>query len=59
MLYIDKLGNQVELTEERWNHIVKEHPKMLQFKDKIANVLYEPDYIKKSNRDMDVLLFYK
>lgn len=50
MLYIDKLGNQVELTEERWNHIVKEHSEMLQFKDKIANVLYEPDYIKEKQQ---------
>ena len=48
MLCIDKLGNQVELTDECWNHIVKEHPEILQFKDKIANVLCEPDYIKKS-----------
>ena len=59
MEYRDKLGNRVELTEERWSHIVKEHPEVSRFKDKIADVLCEPDYIKKSNRADDVLMFYK
>ncbi len=59
MNYIDKFGNSIELTEERWNHIVKEHPEILSFKDRIADVLKEPDYIKRSGRDADVLIYYK
>ncbi|MEW6067302.1 MAG: hypothetical protein AB1610_03280 [Nitrospirota bacterium] len=59
MIYTDIFGNSIELTDERWVHIVKEHPEIKQYKDKIQMVLGSPDYVKKSSRDADVLLYYK
>jgi hypothetical protein len=57
--YTEKFSGTVELTEERWSHIIKEHPEVLPFKDRIEVVLKEPDYIKRSSRDANVLMYYK
>jgi len=59
MIYTDIFGDTIELTDERWFHIVKEHPEVRQYKDRIQEVLASPEYVKMSNRDKDVLLYYK
>lgn len=59
MLYLDLFGNSIELTEERWFHIIKEHPEVKNHKDNIREVLSDPDYIKKSSRDEKLILYYK
>ncbi len=59
MLYPDRFGDVVELTDEGWNHIVKEHPEVGQYVERIAEVLSEPDYVKKSKRDEFVWLYYR
>lgn len=59
MLYLDLFGNSIELTEERWFHIIKEHPEVRMYKDKIREVLSDPDYVKKSSRNDEVILYYK
>jgi hypothetical protein len=59
MTYKDVFGDTIELTDERWVHIVKEHPEVSQYKDRIQEVLASPEYVKMSNRDRDVLLYYK
>jgi hypothetical protein len=59
MIYKDIFDNQIELTDERWGHIVKEHPEIRTYRDRIQKVLEEPEYVKMSNRDTDVLLYYK
>ena len=59
MIYTDIFEDLIELTDERWVHIVKEHPEIKQYKDRIREVLASPDYVKKSSRDAEVLLYYK
>jgi len=57
--YIDKFGNPVELRRERWAHIAREHPEVVPFKNRIGEVLKDADYIKRSVRDINVLMYYK
>lgn len=52
------LQGQVELSSEREVHITKRHPDFLpEFKSKIAEVLQNPDQIRKSNRFGNAKLF--
>lgn len=55
----DRLKRKIELTEERWQHIVKEHPEVEELKEAVGEVLLNPDYVKRSKRDNSVELFYK
>jgi len=59
MIYKDIFGNSIELSDERWLHIIKEHPEVSLHKERIQEVLVTPDYVKKSSRDAEVLLYYK
>ncbi|MBA3070986.1 MAG: hypothetical protein FP829_02260 [Nitrospirae bacterium] len=59
MIYEDVFGDSIGLTDERWFHVVKEHPEVNHYKERIAEVLALPDYVKKSSRDEEVLLYYK
>jgi hypothetical protein len=59
MKFSDIFKNTIELTDERWVHITKEHPEVSDYKDRIHEILGSPDYVKKSSRDGDVRLFYK
>ena len=58
-IYTDIFGDQIELTSERWFHIVQEHPEVSEYSSLFTEVLSDPDYVKKSNRDEDILLYYK
>jgi hypothetical protein len=54
------LENQVELTEEREQHIINTHPGTLpNYLDQLSDTLVEPDLIRKSDRDPTALLFSK
>jgi hypothetical protein len=59
MWFQDCFGRKIELTQERWQHITKEHPELEKLKDRIGGVLSDPDYVKRSKRDDRVELFYK
>jgi len=59
MLLTDIFNSAIELTDERWSHIIREHPEIEPYKEKVREVLLSPDYIKKSKRDAEVLLYYK
>ncbi|MEW6417375.1 MAG: hypothetical protein AB1480_04555 [Nitrospirota bacterium] len=59
MIYTSILGDSIELTDERWIHILNEHPEVKHYKDRIQEVLASPDYIKQSGRDAKVSLYYK
>lgn len=59
MKIIDYCGNQIELTDERWKHIVTEHPEVRGIKDRLLEILSKPDLVKRSKRDKDVLLYYR
>ena len=56
---IDVFGSSVRITKERLSHILMVHPEMKEFQDKIADVLMDPDYIKQSTYDEEVVLYYK
>jgi hypothetical protein len=58
MIYTDVFGDSIESTNERWFHITKEHPEVKRHKERIQDVLATPDYVKKSSRDAEVLLYY-
>ncbi len=59
MFYMDIFGNAIELTDERWLHITKEHPEIESYQNRLQDVLLQPDYVKQSSRDMEVMLYYK
>ncbi len=59
MFITDIFKDAIELTDERWLHITKEHPEVDLYREKIQEVLSSPDYVKKSKRDTEVLLYYK
>lgn len=50
---------RVELTDERKSHIVATHPEMKVHLQKLSDVLMNPDVIRRSRFDKNVLLFYK
>lgn len=55
----DFRGNQIELTNERWQHIITEHPEVRGLKNRLSQILSAPDSVKRSKRDKDVLLYYR
>jgi len=59
LIYKDTFEDTIELTDERWYHIIKEHPEVKQYRERLQEVLTIPDYVKKSSRDTKVLLYYK
>ena len=59
MFITDIFEEAIELTDERWKHIIKEHPEIEPYRERIKEVLLSPDYVKKSKRDTEVLLYYK
>ncbi len=59
MTYTDVFGDSIELTDERWAHIVKEHPEVAPYRERTQHVLTTPDYVKQSTRDRSVLLYYR
>ena len=52
------IGN-VELTNERKIHILSSHPELKIHFERISQVLINPDEIRRSRLDKNVLLFYK
>jgi len=57
--YKDFFGDEVNLPNKRWDHIIKEHPEVELHKYKIGEVLSNPAHVKRSHRDKDVLLYYR
>ena len=58
-ILVDVFGHKVELSNERWKHIVLEHPEVEEYRGKIEEVLQSPDVVKESKRDKSVELYYK
>jgi len=52
-------GKTVELTDERRTHILRYHPDVGPFFERIGEVLVHPDELRRSRQDSGVLLFYK
>lgn len=38
-----KNDKNIRLTEERWEHIVRRHPEMNEFQDKVLETIHDPD----------------
>lgn len=54
------LGIDVELTDEREQHIIETHPGTLpEYLEQLAQTLAEPDEIRQSERDASALMFSK
>jgi hypothetical protein len=41
---VDPLGGDVQLTDERWNHIVEGRPYMAPFRDEVMRAIEEPTH---------------
>ena len=59
MIIRDFYHDEIELTNERWAYVVGKHPEVRSHHSKIALVLKEPDVVKSSKRDKNILLYYK
>lgn len=54
------LGDEVELSEEREQHISETHPGTLpEYLEQLSETLNDPDLVRRSNRDENALLFSK
>jgi hypothetical protein len=57
--FIDAFGQIIELTAERWLHVLVEHQELQAFEDLIPQTLQGPDEVAKSVHDPNVRLYYK
>lgn len=56
---VDVFGKDVELTLERYEHMVSAHPEMEGKQKEMQGVLQNPDFVKESRFDSKTRLFYK
>jgi len=54
----DYLGRKVRFTAERRRHILKYHPEMLEWVDRVGAVLAQPEQVVRSRSDPEAELFY-
>lgn len=55
----DVFGNAVELTEERWQHILLHHPVMERYRSRIAEVLMEPNVVQQCDFNPHEFRYYR
>lgn len=55
--YDSPLGS-VELTDERWHHIVEFHPEIKRYRSRLARLLTRPVLMRRSKTDGQVYLLY-
>jgi len=55
---VDKMGKEIRLTKERWNHIMKKHPEV-QHEELIKETLQKPDKITDIHDDETIKYYYK
>ncbi len=59
MELIDRFNRRIKLTEERWNHISETHPELKDLLKDLKGAVEEPELIKKSIYNENVVLFYR
>lgn len=59
MFFLSATGKTVELTDERQAHILRFHPDVGPFLDRIGDSLAHPDLLRRSSQDSAIVLFYK
>jgi hypothetical protein len=57
--YRDVYNREIRLTDERYEHLVSDHPEMEDQIDKVQETLIDPENIVRSKSDTQVELFYK
>ena len=55
----DLFGNRINLTEERWEHIVLRHPEIKMAENALPEALKNPDIIVKSRYNESAKLYHK
>lgn len=55
----DKFNNKIPITNERWSHIIKEHPEVEAYRHRVPDVLSKPDIVKESKKNKDIFLYYR
>lgn len=55
----DIFGNVIELTEERWQHILLHHPVMERYRARITEVLREPHVVQQCDFNSNEFRYYR
>lgn len=55
----DKFGNNYRLPQERWRHILTNHPELRGKKHDVGKVLSDPDIIVKAYNDPAILVYHR
>jgi hypothetical protein len=53
------IGFTVHTTESYWQRLLIKHPDIANYENEIQQTINEPDVIYQSQRDINVLLFYR
>ena len=59
MEFIDSFDRKIGLSDERWNHIIDTHPEIKEFLKELEGALIDPELIKRSVYNKNVVLFYR
>jgi hypothetical protein len=59
MEFIDNFNRKIGLSGERWNHITDTHPEIKELRKELEGALANPELIKKSVYNENVVLFYR
>ena len=59
MEFTDKFNRKIMLSDERQKHITDTHPELSDMSDVLKETLEEPELIKRSVYDENVILIYK
>ena len=57
--FIDRHGDEVRLTGERFGHILRRHPEVAFHLNRFAETLAEPDAVRPSRSNPEVQLYYR
>ncbi len=55
---IDRYGNEIYLTDERWRHVVRQHAEMLNYKSHLLKTLCDGKR-KQHHLELDVFVYTK
>ena len=55
----DKSGRKIHLSDERWNHIVNEHPEIASYVEQLKDLVENPTKITTYSLDENVKYYYK
>ena len=55
----DVFGHHLHLDSEHQRHILAEHPEVRPYLKRLGEVFRGPDWVKRSRRDPQILLYYR